>query len=532
MKRVYLSDGSFSYDVHSLVKAFYPEEEVKIILPEQGADFREEWDFRIVVSAEMQGSAKGSAGERAGQDDIFCGIILAESRARCEKQEIPQGITRPDVKNLLKKTLYHLLCGETGHTLPWGTLSGIRPVKVPMHQMLGGASEAEARTYFQKTYLADDSRSDLAAAIAKREMDVLTGREKLSSGKQAAGGLAEILNGYSLYVSIPFCPSICLYCSFPSGTIGTYKKHIEAYLAALERELSETALLMKGKTLLSVYIGGGTPTALMPEQLERVMDAIGRSFDCSSVLEYTVEAGRPDTITAEHLRNMRRHGVNRVSVNPQTMHQKTLDLIGRCHTVEDTERAYALAREAGFEDINTDLIIGLPGESVRDIETTLERVAALAPDALTVHSLAVKRSSRLHEKIEEYRDMTAPLSETTMDAIIAKEKQYGLMPYYLYRQKNIAGNLENIGFAKYGKAGLYNILMMEEMHTVIACGAGAISKIVYPGLSRIERAANVSDIASYLSRTDEMIGRKRSVLDAMEKDPAEMTPLCVDYDHD
>jgi len=510
---VLLNDGSFSYDVHSLTKAFYPSEDVKIIPMENGK--------RIPADPVKTEQHKQAMAERENE---LIAVSVEEHevsiriRERLTEAAVPENCPRQEVKNILKKTLYHALCEENGHRLPWGTLSGIRPVKVPMRMMMNGHTETEARSYFQTTYLADDSRTALALAIAKRELAVLDGREPLSSGKRAAGGRQEILDGYSLYVSIPFCPSICLYCSFPSGTIGTYRKHIEEYLTALDKELSETALLMRGKKLLSVYIGGGTPTALEPEQLLRVMEMIGKHFDMSSLLEYTMEAGRPDTITREHLLNMRAHGVNRVSVNPQTMHQKTLDLIGRCHTVEDTERAFALAREAGFTDINTDLIIGLPGEREKEIMETLEAVRKLDPDALTVHSLAVKRSSRLHERMEEYGSSIEPVSENTMDAIIAEENKNGLAPYYLYRQKNIAGNLENIGFAKPGKAGLYNILMMEELHTVIACGAGAISKIVYPGLERIERAANVSDIASYLARTDEMIERKRSVLRAMREE--------------
>ncbi len=493
MKTIFLNDRSFAYDVHSLTKAFYPGEEVKVAGTESG-NVPETAEFLVEVT-------DGRILVRAG----------GHSARTCFTEDLP----RPAVKNLLKKTLYRALCEENGHTLPWGTLSGIRPVKVPMHMLMQGATQEEARAFFQNTYLADDSRTALAIGIAGREKAVLDGEEPLSSGRKAAGGRFEILNGYSLYVSVPFCPSICLYCSFPSGTIGTYRKQIGDYIVALEKELGETARMMRGEKLLTVYIGGGTPTALAPGQLEQIMSMIERHFDCSSLLEYTVEAGRPDTITAEHLANMRAHGVNRVSVNPQTMHQKTLDLIGRCHTVEDTKRAFSLAREAGFEDINMDLIIGLPGEGEPEIMETLAAVRDLGPDALTVHSLAVKRSSRLHEKMADYGGSIEPVAEGTMDAIIAEEARNGLTPYYLYRQKNIAGNLENIGFARYGKAGLYNILMMEELHTVIACGAGAISKIVYPGGERIERAPNVSDILHYLGRTEEMITRKRDALAQM-----------------
>ena len=486
MIRVGLNDSSFSYDVHSLTKAFYPVEDVKICSPDEADRFR--------VFSEP-------------------GRICVEIGENSREIPVPPETPRAEVKNLLKRTLYDALCEENGHSLPWGTLSGIRPVKVPMRKMMQGASAEEARAYFQNTYLADDSRTDLALGIASRELDVLNGKEPLSSGKTAEGGAQAILDGYSLYISTPFCPSICLYCSFPSGTIGTYRKQVEPYLDALIKELQAVAEMMEGRKLYSVYIGGGTPTALSPDQLGRVMDAAAEYFDFSALMEYTVEAGRPDTITEEHLVNMRGHGVNRVSVNPQTMHQRTLDLIGRRHTVEETENAFSLARSAGFDDINMDLIIGLPGESEEDILETLRRMRDMDPDALTVHSLAVKRSSRLHEKLEEYGGLFHGITRGTMDRIIAAEAEAGLSPYYLYRQKNIAGNLENIGFAKYGKAGLYNILMMEELHTVMACGAGAISKIVYPGGERIERAANVSDILHYLGRTEEMIERKKKALE-------------------
>ena len=494
---VILNDSSFSYDVHSLTKAFYPSEDVSLMTP---------------------GPAAGSCFCTENADEKVIRIDVEENTIRIAASkgtltaEVPAGAERKEVKNILKRTLYTALSEETGHPLPWGTLSGIRPVKIPMRMRMAGATADEAKQYFQNTYLADASRTELASGIAERELKVLRGEEPLSSGKKAAGGLEAILHGWSLYISTPFCPSICLYCSFPSGTIGTYKKQVEPYLQALEHELRAVAEMMRGKHLYSVYIGGGTPTALTTAQLGRIMDLTEELFDLSSLLEYTVEAGRPDTITKEHLAGMRAHGVTRVSVNPQTMHQRTLDLVGRCHTTEDTKRAFSLAREAGFEDINMDLIIGLPGESEADILETIAAVRDLSPDALTVHSLAVKRSSRLHEQIERYKNAGAGISEQTMDKVIAAEEAAGLMPYYLYPQKNIAGNLENIGFAKYGKAGLYNILIMEELHTVMAAGAGAISKIVFPDGERIERAANVSDILHYLTRTDEMIERKKQVL--------------------
>ena len=264
----------------------------------------------------------------------------------------------------------------------------------------------------------------------------------------------------------------------------------------------------KDKKLNTIYIGGGTPTTLEPEQLERLLSKIENSFNLSFLQEWTVEAGRPDSITREKLKTIKRHPVTRISINPQTMKDETLELIGRRHTVLQVKDAFLLAREEGFDNINMDIIVGLPQETKEDVENTLEEIKKLGPDNLTVHSLAIKRAARLNTQKEEYAGMKSVNSESTMELTQDAAEEMGMKPYYLYRQKNMTGNMENVGYAKPGKEGIYNILIMEEMQTIVALGAGAITKAVYPN-GRIERCENVKDIKTYLEKTDEMIERKK-----------------------
>ena len=264
----------------------------------------------------------------------------------------------------------------------------------------------------------------------------------------------------------------------------------------------------KDKKLNTIYIGGGTPTTLEPDQLERLLSKIENSFNLSFLQEWTVEAGRPDSITREKLKTIKRHPVTRISINPQTMKDETLELIGRRHTVLQVKDAFLLAREEGFDNINMDIIVGLPQETKEDVENTLEEIKKLGPDNLTVHSLAIKRAARLNTQKEEYAGMKSVNSESTMELTQDAAEEMGMKPYYLYRQKNMTGNMENVGYAKPGKEGIYNILIMEEMQTIVALGAGAITKAVYPN-GRIERCENVKDIKTYLEKTDEMIERKK-----------------------
>ena len=299
---------------------------------------------------------------------------------------------RKETKNVLKQLVYDLLCKQTGHTLPWGNLTGIRPTKIPMKLLENGWKNTEIAAYLRETYGVSKEKTALAVAIANREKALL---DELDYEK-----------GYSLYVGIPFCPSICLYCSFGSHPLERWKKRVDEYLDALCRELTFIGEEMKGRSLNTVYIGGGTPTTLEPEQLRRLLGHIQKTFNFSKVREYTVEAGRPDSITREKLQALREFPVTRISVNPQTMNQKTLDIIGRKHTVEDTVEIFHMARDLGFENINMDLIIGLPGEGKAEVEHTLEEIRKLHPDSLTIHSLALKRATRLHLFKDQYTEMS------------------------------------------------------------------------------------------------------------------------------
>jgi oxygen-independent coproporphyrinogen-3 oxidase len=330
--------------------------------------------------------------------------------------------------------------------------------------------------------------------VAKKERSLL---EKLNPDK-----------GYSLYIGIPFCPTTCLYCSFSSYPLGVWKKRVDDYLSALIREIKAVSAYFQGRCPDTVYFGGGTPTTLEPAQLDRLLSALYECFDLSTIRELTVEAGRPDSVTKEKLMVLSKHHVDRISINPQTMKQETLDLIGRFHTVEQVEAAYHLARECGFTNINMDLIVGLPGESAEDVEHTMQKIKKLAPDSLTVHSLAVKRAAAL--KLWQKKNVSYQMTNT--DEIInmtaAYAAQMGLEPYYLYRQKNMAGNFENVGYSITGKECLYNVLIMEEKQTIVALGAGASSKFVFPEENRIERVENVKDVKTYIERIDEMIEKK------------------------
>ncbi len=397
--------------------------------------------------------------------------------------------------------LYRALCERTGRELAWGMLTGVRPTKLAMAKLEKGVGEEAFVSWFRDNYFVSGEKARLAWKIAKKEKALLDRLDKE--------------DGYSLYVGIPFCPTVCTYCSFSSGALADWAGKVEDYLLALLKELRAVAEMSADKKLNTIYIGGGTPTTLEAAQLERLLSCIDENFDREHVLEYTVEAGRPDSITKEKLGVMKRHNVTRISVNPQSMQQKTLDAIGRKHTVEDVYEAYRLARAAGFENINMDLIAGLPGESLADMEHTLAQIRALAPDSLTVHSLAIKRAAKMGQ--EKYGGVCEDIGGMILAAAKAAEDM-GMEPYYMYRQKNIAGNFENVGYAKVDKAGIYNILIMEEKQSIVAAGAGASTKIVLkePILSpsdpkkkaTLMRLENVKAIDAYIVRVDEMIERK------------------------
>lgn len=462
-------------EVHVLVKAFYPE-------------------------AQFQGKASGN-GEikktiRVTVEDT---AVTAEIESRVWKREIPvfSKDHKKTIKDTLKTVLYLALSEDSGRELPWGSLTGVRPVKLVLSRLEEGMPEDAIREYMKNRYMVSDEKLELSLKVAKREKQLL---ERLN-----------YRDGYSIYIGIPFCPTTCLYCSFTSYPIGMWKKRTDEYVDALLSEMDFIAQHFQGRKPDTVYFGGGTPTTLEPYQLDRILSALETKFDLSDLKELTVEAGRPDSVTEEKFRVLKAHGVTRISVNPQTMNQKTLNLIGRRHTVEQVREAFSLARRCGFDNINMDLIAGLPGETYDDVKNTMEEIKKLSPDNLTIHSLAVKRAAALNLWKDKFSSTICNTDEI-IDMTADYAAKMGLNPYYLYRQKNMAGNFENVGYAKEGMESLYNILIMEEKQTIIAMGAGGSSKFVFPDENRIERIENVKDVKNYIERVDEMIERKRVLL--------------------
>ncbi|MBS6508308.1 MAG: coproporphyrinogen dehydrogenase HemZ [Paraclostridium bifermentans] len=398
-------------------------------------------------------------------------------------------------KTIIKRSIFKILSELYDTYVPWGILTGIRPVKI-VHSLLDeGLSEVEIRQNLKDNYLIKDEKIDLALDIAKRERVFIYPIDK---------------NKISLYVSIPFCPTRCVYCSFPSNPMKQFGHLRENYVKAIVKEIKGLAKLLKetNKEIETLYIGGGTPTTLEAEQLDNLIKALFMELDLTKIKEFTVEAGRPDTITREKLEVMKKHNVTRISINPQTMNNETLVKIGRDHNVDDIVRCFNMARDLGFNNINMDIILGLVDENVEMVRNTLERIKELSPESLTVHTLAIKRASTLKENLDKYELTRYEEMVSMINLSMEYAKSMGLNPYYMYRQKHMLGNLENIGYAKEGFECIYNIQIMEEKQSNLAVGAGAISKYVYVDEDRIERTDNVKNVEIYIDRVDEMIERK------------------------
>lgn len=460
-----ISDMDFYDDAVVLIKSFYPRTEV----------------MQYQEQAEQT---------RTAQDIVI-------------EPEVPEkdGRSKKELHEAFKCTLYTKLSAQLNKTLPWGYLTGVRPSKIAYTLLEKGADREQILEEFTKKHLVSEKKAQLALQVAQTEKSIL---EKM-----------DYKNGYSLYIGIPFCPTTCLYCSFTSYSLAAYQSKVQPYLEALLKEMKYVSEALRGRRLDTVYFGGGTPTTLSAGQLDMLLTELERQFDLSACRELTVEAGRPDSITYEKLCVLKAHHVDRISINPQTMNQQTLDLIGRRHTVEQIEEAFALAGKAGLDNINMDMILGLPGENKEMVQHTLEKIKALAPESLTVHSLAIKRAAALNIWREKYLDLQMDNSDEIVSMAADYAHQMGHQPYYMYRQKNMAGNFENVGYSKPGLECIYNILIMEEKQTIIAMGAGASTKIVFQNeteggqAGRIERIENVKDVTNYIQRIDEMIERKR-----------------------
>ena len=496
---ILLNDSAYEQDIRELLMAFYPGQTF-------AHEMQEDLDFFV----------EGTVNEDRTEFTLCLGYfgsscfhllsmeklepeIRAEFQAAAENSVLKVNYeNRFETKNKIKRRLYVLLMQQTGKQLPWGTLTGIRPTKIAMTKLAEGETEEQIFRHMKDTYFTSDEKIHLSIEIAQRERKLLS--------------TIDYKKGYSLYVGIPFCPTTCLYCSFTSYPIGAWEKKVHLYLKALFKELDYVAEKMKGRTLDTIYFGGGTPTSLKAEELDALLTKIENTFDLSKVQEFTVEAGRPDSITEDKFKVLRAHNISRISINPQTMKQATLDLIGRHHTVDMVKEKFRMARDLGFDNINMDLIIGLPEEDIDDVRSTMEQVRELAPDSVTVHSLAIKRAARLNIFKERYANLKIQNTQEMIDLTAKYAREMGLEPYYLYRQKNMAGNFENVGYAAPGKACIYNILIMEEKQTIVACGAGTTTKVTFPAENRLERAENVKDVASYIERIDEMIDRKEKLL--------------------
>ena len=470
---LFTNTPALSNDMAEVLRLFYGN--ITLLVNEPGGDWtvtheeREENGARIVRVYDND-----SAYETREQ---LTGDAVNDKRLRCRQAKLG---------------IYRLLKERTGITPPWGSLTGIRPTRLVYAEMEKGYSLDEALTRVRNVFDVSNEKAAVLASIIQTQQTMQEPRPDEAD----------------IYIGIPFCASRCAYCSFLSGEVGNGKLLVP-YTDALCHEIDSTLHLLEeiGLHPRAFYMGGGTPTALSAPLLDRVLTAAAPLMaDCR---EITVEAGRPDTIDREKLSVLREAGVTRISVNPQTMHDETLIRIGRRHTRAQTEEAYALAREMGFDHINMDLIAGLPGEDLTMFRQTLEWVSSLAPESMTVHTLSIKRSSLLHLWEAELPDGNMVADMVRAGAEIAE--RMGLRPYYLYRQKYMAGNQENVGYARPGHECLYNVDMMEETASVIALGAGAASKRIFPQKGFIRRAFNVSDICQYIDRVDEMTIRKREL---------------------
>ena len=431
----------------------------------------------------------------AERDGLWIERFAADGHAVLHTAPIVRGglEEKRQLKRAAKTGCFLLMRELTGISPPWGSLTGIRPTRL-MYELRerGVTGEAAERDMQERFYVSPEKTRLLSDILAMQRGLIDTPDDE-----------------YDLYIGIPFCTTRCAYCSFASGELGDGRL-VEPYLAALKREMALDAALMDelGLKIRAAYMGGGTPTALTAIQMDGLLREANRLFP--GAREWTVEAGRPDTIDRDKLRALQDNGVTRISVNPQTFSDETLRVIGRAHTAAQTVEAYELARSMGFDHINMDLIAALPGEGEEDFFRSLARTIELAPESITVHTLAIKRSSRLHE--QGYAQADAEAAARMVDGARRALHEAGYAPYYLYRQKYMAGNLENVGYAKPGCACLYNIDNMEETTRILAQGAGAITKWLFPRERRIERAPNVRNIEQYISRVDEMAARKRALI--------------------
>ena len=485
------NDVTYENDLRSMLTAFFPVEKVRAASPREVADFDKslfsEFSFSLTVL----------------YDDTTTRMRLEEG-GHVLYTAYTYGLytDRKRFRNRLKLATYRLLSNYTKRTLPWGSLTGVRPTKIATAAIEKDKTREEIIEYYKYTYDTSDEKARLATAVAVRERDILE--------------TVNVVSDYCLYIGIPFCPTRCLYCSFAAIPIYENESIVGDYIETLKTELAYISFLNRNRRLVAIYIGGGTPTSLSAGQLNELLSFINETFNLDSLREFTVEAGRPDSITMDKLETIKKNGVTRISINPQTMNYDTLRIIGRAHTPADIKRAMADARKAGFKNINMDIIAGLPNEDIDDMAFTLREIEDMEPESLTVHSLAVKRAADLNQEYSRFRNMISKDTDEMLSLAAKKAAAMKMKPYYLYRQKNIAGNLENVGYAKEGLECLYNVFIMEEKMDIFAAGAGAVTRLLSTEngeVVRVDRAENVKNVEEYISRIDEMLERKQTGLD-------------------
>ena len=468
--KIKLNNMKYRYDVYQMFNIYFPLDEIK---------FLDDGDYIVNI---LDGKIEFKYGEYYNESKILENI-------------------KEDIKKLVFSSLKEL----TKEEYPWGILVGIRPSKIALKYLEEGKTEEEIIKIFEIKHLASKKKAKLCIEIAKTE-------EKFVNKES---------NSIAIYIGMAFCPTRCFYCSFAANPIVGNKKLVNPYLQALIKEISAMKKYVNDRKLNieSVYFGGGTPTAVNNEEFEDVMKEVYEAFvKDKNLKEFTVECGRPDSITSEKLQTMKTYDVTRISINPQTMNDDTLKMIGRGHTSAQVIEKFNLARSMGFNDINMDMIIGLPGEGIKEVLHTKNEILKLKPDSLTVHGLSLKRASILYEnfilkkgiQVKKQEELAQMYEESR---ILAQE--LGLHPYYMYRQKNMVGNMENLGYSRKGAECIYNIEMIEDKQTIIALGADAVSKVVFLDENRIERFANIKDIKEYCNRIYEMIQGKINLLDSL-----------------
>lgn len=476
---------SFNYETEKLCRLFLPFEKINII------DFIE--PAQIYAVAEISDNVARAELHIGGSSHTETAEIVNTNNEATEKV----------AERVLARALYECFAALTGYRSQWGILTGVRPGKLYSSLVREFGSEY-AKDYFKNELLVSDKKTALCATTSKSEKAIV---EK--SGK----------NSFSLYISIPFCPTRCSYCSFVSHSVEKSEKLIPEYLKKLKTEIEETAKIARDLNLKleTVYIGGGTPTTLEAEQLRDLMQTVRDNFDLSKITEYTVEAGRPDTITKDKLEAIKAGGATRISINPQTMNDAVLEKIGRRHTAEQTKEAFLLARKVGFNNINMDLIAGLPTDTLMSFKKTVDEIIAMSPENVTVHSLSMKRAATITQS------GTLPEIEMGAEASLmvdyAREKLTAaeIIPYYMYRQSKTVGNLENVGYAKKGFEGYYNVYIMDETHTILACGASAVTKLREPGGKAIDRVFNYKYPYEYINSFETILERKAQITEFYKK---------------